>query len=55
MTYNGGTISMVYYKDLALTAIYRGSVVIWEGIRSCFGGGAWLNAKAWINSDCWKN
>lgn len=35
--------------------VYRGLVIVWEGIKSCFGGGLWLNEKPWLNTDAWKN
>ena len=35
--------------------IRKGSRVIWTGVRSCFGGGSWINEKPWFNEDGWKN
>ena len=29
--------------------------IIWQGIRSCYGGGMWLNEKPYLNTDGWKN
>lgn len=39
----------------AIVLVYRGKRLIWEGIRSCFGRGLWMNEKPWLNSDGWKN
>lgn len=36
-------------------AIYKGAYLVWQGIRSCFGGGMWFNDKPWLNDDGWKN
>lgn len=36
-------------------AIYKGTHLIWQGIRSCFGSGAWVNEKPWLNDEAWKN
>lgn len=39
----------------ALFVIAGGKAVkIWEGVRSCFGSGAWLEEKPWIDDDAWK-
>ena len=39
----------------AFQAIYKGTHLIWQGIRSCFGSGAWVNEKPWLNDEAWKN
>ena len=40
-------------------AIYQGVNLVWRtiynAIRSCFGGGTWLEDKPWIDSDNWKD
>jgi hypothetical protein len=35
--------------------IYKGALVIWQAIRSCFGSGFWVNEKPWYNDESWKN
>lgn len=55
MLFTPKEITYIYISGKVIGAVYRGSKVIWEGIRSCFGGGAWLNLKAWQNTDGWKN
>ena len=35
--------------------IKKGSRIIWMGARSCYGSGAWDNAKPWLNDDGWRN
>lgn len=52
---NGQEISLVYYGTKAIGSIYYGTMKVYEGIRSCFGSGAWINAKPWLNTDGWKN
>lgn len=42
-----------YGKNIAFIA--KGSKIIWEAIRSCFGKGLWVNDKPWSNKDGWKN
>lgn len=41
--------------ERVLTKIEYGARLVWQGIRSCFGGGYWINDKPWINDDTWKN
>lgn len=36
-------------------AVYKGAYLVWQGIRSCFGSGMWLNVKPWLNDEEWKN
>lgn len=35
--------------------VWRGVVLKWQGIRSCFGRGYWIQEKPWIDTDKWKN
>ena len=37
------------------TVIAGKARLIWEGIRSCFGSGWWINDKPWLNDEAWKN
>ena len=56
---------MLYKKDKeviemlmgtkALSELRRGTVLIWQAIRSCFGGGGWKNDKPWLNNEGWRN
>lgn len=38
-----------------ISAIYKGDILIWENIRSCYGKGFWDNEKPWSNEDGWQN
>ena len=38
-----------------ISYIYRGIMLIWSAIRSCFGNGYWVNTMSWSNEDAWKN
>ena len=43
-----------YYGKKVVSAIYRGSRLIWEAVNSCFGSGYWLSEKAWNRDDAWR-
>lgn len=51
---NGKEIAAIYYGKVALSAIYKGSVLIWQAVRSCFGSGRWIGKKPWIGKERWK-
>ena len=36
-------------------AIYQGSLLIWEAVRSCFGSGMWISKKPWLYKEGWRN
>lgn len=36
-------------------AKYGGIYLFWQGVRSCFGSGGWINDKPWLNDEAWKN
>ena len=38
-----------------LAAVYYNGKLIWQGIRSCFGIGAWFNSRPWVNEEAWRN
>lgn len=38
-----------------IAAVYKGTMLIWQYIRSCFGRGYWINEKPWINDNGWAN
>lgn len=52
---NGKEITSIFNGRQAISAIYRGSKLVWQAIRSCFGSGSWVNEKPWLNNEGWKN
>ena len=52
---NGKEVSLVYYGEKAISTVMKGSRLVWQAIRSCFGAGYWVNEKSWINEEGWKN
>ena len=41
--------------DLTISYVYKGVMLVWSAIRSCFGNGYWVNTMPWSNEDAWKN
>ena len=48
-------ITKINIGQRALSAIYKGSRLIWMAIRSCFGSGLWVQQKPWLDNEKWKN
>lgn len=55
LKYNFKNIESLHYGKLIVQEIRRGSLLIWEAVKSCFGSGFWINTKGWINKESWKN
>lgn len=53
--FNNKDITAVNFGERAITAVYKGTKLVWETIRSCFGKGFWVNSFPWDNGDSWKN
>lgn len=52
---NGLSLGARYWGQKAISAVYYGAKLVWEAIGSCFGTGAWLNAKGWSNTEGWRD
>lgn len=39
----------------AVQALYRGSRLLWQAVRSCFGSGRWVGKKPWLGVEKWKS
>lgn len=48
-------LTVGYLSKKTLFVIYKGAVVVWEAIKSCFGRGFWTNIQPWSNKDGWSN
>ena len=53
--YKGKEIANVYHGGKAISAIYKGAILVWEAVRSCFGKGFWVSSLPWNNEGGWKN
>jgi hypothetical protein len=52
---NGKSIGERYYGRIPIIETYRGKLLVWQAIRSCFGNGYWINEFPWDNSEGWEN
>lgn len=48
-------ITSIYLGKSAISAVYKGAVLIWQAVRSCFGSGAWMEEKPWMDEEAWKD
>ena len=47
-------ITEVYTQNRVIATIYKGSKILWEAVRSCFGSGMWLINKPWLYKEGWR-
>lgn len=52
---DGKEVTAVNLGKRAIAAVYKGTKLVWEAIRSCFGKGFWANSLPWDNGDKWTN
>ena len=48
-------IESLYLGKQVIQEIRKGTIIIWEAIKGCFGSGFWKNNKGWINKEGWRN
>lgn len=48
-------ITLIQLGQKAITQVFKGTKLVWEAVRSCFGQGFWKNEAPWSNSEGWKN
>ena len=51
----GHDIAIILAKGKIITAVYQGTKLVWQAVRSCFGSGRWIDLKLWIDNEGWKN
>lgn len=58
---NNRQITSFYYKNRALSAIYKGTRLVWQKTKTiinslcCFSGDTWDDSSPWVDTDTWKN
>lgn len=50
----GKEVSALYIGQKAIQAVYKGAVLVWQAVRSCFGSGKWQGKKPWKGKEKWK-
>lgn len=53
--YQNHTIASVHFRANTIERAHKGSTLVYEGVRSCYGSGGWLNEKGWLADDGWRN
>lgn len=48
-------IKAIDYVNLAIHKVAKGTITIWELIKSCFGSGIWKSDSLWVDTELWKN
>lgn len=48
-------MGQIWIGSKPVQALYRGSVLIWEAVSSCFGSGFWREKLPWKGTDSWRN
>lgn len=52
---NGKELDSRYYNNKKVSAIYKGTKLIWSAVSSSFGAGVWTNKYPWKNQDVYRN
>lgn len=52
---NGKEISLIHYGKVAISSVMKGSRLVWQAVRSCFGAGFWSDEKPWIDEEGWRD
>lgn len=52
---NGKSVALIYLGERAVSSIRKGTSLVWQAVRSCFGAGYWRGDKPWVGEDAWKN
>ena len=45
----------IFYGNKIITKVYKGTTLVWQLIKSCFGAGYWISRNSWKGSDSWRN
>ena len=52
---DGHNIGGIFYGNKIITKVYKGTTLVWQLIKSCFGAGYWIRHNPWKGTDSWKN
>jgi hypothetical protein len=48
-------VELIRLGEKVVSAVYLGSRLAWQAIKSCFGSGYWVSTSPWSNDEAWKN
>ena len=48
-------IKAIDYVNLVINKVAKGTITLWELIKSCFGSGTWKSDSLWVDTELWKN
>ena len=51
----GKEITKIFKFNKEISYVYKGALLVWQAIRSCFGSGFWVNEKPWLSEEGWRN
>lgn len=54
IVHQGRDIIGFMFNGKAILEIRKGTRLVWQAIRSCFGSGRWMGSRPWIGTDKWK-
>lgn len=51
---NNKQIAAIRLGGKAISMVYKGSALVWQAVRSCFGSGRWIKDKPWLGNEGWR-
>lgn len=51
----GKEITKIFKSNKEISYVYKGALLVWQAVRSCFGSGFWVNEKPWLSEEGWRN
>jgi len=52
--HKGKEIVEIRHAGKEISTVMKSGRIVWEGVRSCYGSGAWRGDKPWVDNDGWK-
>ena len=52
---DGKEIEQQQINGCQVEQMWLNGLLIWQGVRSCYGSGAWIDTKPWLDNDGWKD
>ncbi len=52
---DGNEIGQLMTDGGQVEQMWLNGQLIYQGVRSCYGSGAWIDTKPWLDNDGWKD